>query len=88
VLFIAFASKLVGCGVPTLLKLPVRKALVVGAGMVPRIEIALVIMGTALAAGRVGQDAYSAFIVVAIATVFLTPWIINMLYEGKKRKRL
>ncbi len=88
ILLIAIASKVIGCGIPALLKLPPNKSLVVGLAMVPRMEVALIVMGSALAAGLIADDVYSAFVFSALALLVLVPPMIRLVYSYHPHKHL
>jgi Kef-type K+ transport system membrane component KefB len=55
----------------------------VGVGMVPRGEVGLIFAGTGLAAGVIGQDLYSALVVVVMLTTFAAPPWLKALYRGR-----
>lgn len=67
---VAAAGKLLGAGSGSLAELPPRDAALVGLGMIPRAEIALVIMqhGMLLGAGAVSGELFSAMVLVSILT--------------------
>jgi Kef-type K+ transport system membrane component KefB len=67
---VAAAGKLMGAGGGSLAELPPRDAALVGLGMIPRAEIALVIMqhGMLLGAGAVSGELFSAMVLVSILT--------------------
>jgi len=88
ILFIAVASKLLGCGLPALLALPPRLAAVVGVAMLPRLEVALIVMGTALSAKLVGADVYSAFVLVAVVTLVMVGPALELAYAFRPKRHL
>ena len=53
----------------------------VGVGMVPRGEVGLIFAGAGLAAGVIGQDLYSALVVVVMLTTFAAPPWLKALYR-------
>lgn len=53
----------------------------VGVGMVPRGEVGLIFAGAGLAAGVIGQDLYSALVVVVMLTTFAAPPWLKVLYR-------
>lgn len=53
----------------------------VGVGMVPRGEVGLIFAGAGLAAGVIGQDLYSALVVVVMLTTFAAPPWLKVLYH-------
>jgi Kef-type K+ transport system membrane component KefB len=65
---IAFLGKLVGCGLPALFAgFNLRGAFRIGAGMLPRGEVTLIVAGIGLASGAIGEDMFG----VAVVTMFL-----------------
>jgi Kef-type K+ transport system membrane component KefB len=54
----------------------------VGVGMVPRGEVGLIFAGAGLAAGVIGEDLYSALVVVVMLTTFVAPPWLKALYAG------
>jgi Kef-type K+ transport system membrane component KefB len=53
----------------------------VGAGMVPRGEVGIVVAGFALAAGAVSDDVYAAMLGMVLATTILAPFIIKWVFR-------
>ena len=60
----------------------------VGVGMVPRGEVGLIFAGAGLAAGVVGQDLYSALVVVVMLTTFAAPRGSRPSTASRRLKRL
>jgi Kef-type K+ transport system membrane component KefB len=88
ILFIAIASKVVGCGLPALLVLPPTLAAAVGVSMIPRLEVALIVMGSALSAKLVGADIYSAFVLVAVVTLIIVEPALDFVYAFHPKRHL
>jgi Kef-type K+ transport system membrane component KefB len=81
---IAIVSKLVGCGVPAYLL--TRDGLLakrVGAGMISRGEVGLIVAGLALTSGSIGQDVYAQIIAMAMLTTIITPLLLRWLYRSR-----
>jgi Kef-type K+ transport system membrane component KefB len=57
----------------------------VGAGMVPRGEVGIVVAGIAYAAGAVTEDVYAAVISVVLATTFVAPFLIRRTFTSAPR---
>ncbi len=77
-LVIAFVGKYLGCGLPASYFLKSgSKGRRVGLGMVSRGEVGFIVLGTALAAGAIGQSVYSALIVVVMATTIISPILLK-----------
>lgn len=79
---IALATKLVGCGIPArLCGESMTTSVRVGAGMVGRGEIALVVASVGLAEGVVDSTGFSIAIVVTIATTLAAPLMLKGAYS-------
>ena len=86
---VAILTKLVGCGAGVLRRGPrgslresLRGALQVGAGMVPRGEVGIVVAQIGLAAGVVTEDLFAAVLTMAVATTLAAPPMIRPLFAG------
>ena len=78
-------SKLIGSGVPALLVGFNRKSSwVIGVGMMPRGEVALIIGGIGLATGVIDATIFGVTIVMTIVTTILAPILLNQAYKDKK----
>jgi Kef-type K+ transport system membrane component KefB len=83
---VAVAGKIVGCG--TLARLcgfSTRESLRVGAGMISRGEVGLIVAGYGLAHGLVGQDVFSASVIVVLATTMMTPPLLRLAFGAPRR---
>ena len=60
-----------------------RQRLAVGVGMIPRGEVGLVFAGVGLAAGVVTQAVYAAVVAMVIATTFLTPPLLKVIFARR-----
>jgi Kef-type K+ transport system membrane component KefB/mannitol/fructose-specific phosphotransferase system IIA component (Ntr-type) len=75
---VAILSKIIGCGGPALLLgFNAKGALRIGAGMVPRGEVALIIAGIGLASGALGNQLFSVIIVMTLVTTVAAPPLLN-----------
>jgi Kef-type K+ transport system membrane component KefB len=74
---IAIATKLLGCGLPSVIFLKDKsKAMRVGIGMVSRGEVGLIVAGVGATSGVVSGDVYTAIIVMVAVTTIITPiWL-------------
>lgn len=82
IVLVAIATKLVGCGLSALAcgeSVPV--SLRVGAGMVGRGEIALVVASVGLTEGVVDSNVFSIAIVVTVATTIAAPLLLKAAYR-------
>ncbi len=83
---ICIASKLIGCGSPALgLGFNVKGAFRIGAGMIPRGEVALIIAGIGLSAGIVDQKLFGIVIMMTLLTTLFAPPILNIALGLKGR---
>ena len=74
---IAISTKLLGCGLPSLIFLKDKsKAMRVGIGMVSRGEVGLIVAGVGATSGVLSGDVYTAIIVMVAVTTIITPiWL-------------
>ena len=85
---VAILTKLLGGGLGAVFGgLSRREALVVGAGMVSRGEVALVLAGAALSAGAINTTIFSALIVMTLVTTLMTPPLLRMVAEKRADNR-
>ncbi len=83
---VAIVTKLVGCAIPAfLLGLKRNDAIIVGLGMVPRGEIAIIAALFGLSNGLIGQPVYVAILMMSLLTTIVTPAFIKQLYHVAPR---
>lgn len=77
VIAIAVTTKIVGCGLPSILFLKDKtKALRVGVGMVSRGEVGLIVAGVGVSTGALTSDIYTTVIIMVALTTIITPiWL-------------
>lgn len=82
---VAVLSKLIGCGLTAKLTGHNSKdSLVIGIGMVPRGEVAMIVALIGLNLKLINQDVYSALILMSLVTTIITPLILrNWLYRKR-----
>ncbi len=82
---VAIITKVVGCGLPARLTgMSTRDSLVVGIGMTPRGEIAMVIALMALEAEIIAQPAYVTLVLMSLLTTIIVPLILrNWIYKDQ-----
>ncbi|MDR1565873.1 MAG: fructose PTS transporter subunit IIA [Treponema sp.] len=74
----AIAAKVLGCGIPALfLGFNPKGALRIGAGMVPRGEVALIIAGIGLSMGILDNQVFSIIILMTFITTLAAPQILS-----------
>jgi Kef-type K+ transport system membrane component KefB len=80
---IAIGTKLLGCGLPSLIFLnkDKSKAMRVGIGMVSRGEVGLIIAGVGATSGVLSGDVYTAIIVMVAVTTIITPIWLKKAYQ-------
>jgi Kef-type K+ transport system membrane component KefB len=81
VLAAAVLSKLIGCGFGAL-ALGKKDAFRVGAGMVPRGEVGMVVAQIGLGLGVVSQQIYGLVVFMAVATTIIAPPLLKIAYRG------
>ncbi len=78
---VAIITKIIGCFIPALLHgLRPRSALIVGIGMVPRGEVAMIVALFGVTAGIISQGIYASILVMALATTVIVPIMLKSLY--------
>ena len=80
---LAIIGKVVGCGLPAyLMGFNWRGAFRVGAGMLPRGEVTLIIAGVGLSAGAIGSDLFGVAIVTLLIASLIAPSLLVKSFEG------
>lgn len=83
---LAVAAKVVGCMIPSLCcGFNVLGSLRIGAGMVPRGEVALIIAGLGLSAGYLTQEIFGIGIMMTLITTMVAPPGLVALFKTKKK---
>ncbi|CAM5223621.1 Sodium/proton-potassium antiporter GerN (CPA2 family) OS=Ureibacillus acetophenoni OX=614649 GN=SAMN05877842_11954 PE=3 SV=1 [Ureibacillus acetophenoni] len=81
---IAIVSKWIGCGLGARLTgFNTRSSIGIGAGMISRGEVALILASMGLAAGLLPQSHYTSIIIVVIFSTIVTPPLLKMAF-GKR----
>jgi Kef-type K+ transport system membrane component KefB len=80
---VAVLSKVVGCYIPARLQgMSHLDAAIVGFGMSPRGEVAMIVALIGLSAGLINQDIYVSIVITSLLTTILTPIVLrNWLYK-------
>ena len=83
---VAIITKVIGCGIPALLMGLNRKdSLIVGFGMAPRGEVAMIVALIGLEAGTINQRVYVVLVLMSLLTTIITPIMYrNWLYKREK----
>jgi Kef-type K+ transport system membrane component KefB len=82
---VAIITKVIGCGLPARLSgLCSKDALIVGFGMAPRGEVAMIVALIGLETGIIGQGVYVTLVLMSLLTTLFTPIMYrNWLYRGE-----
>lgn len=86
---IAILGKLIGCSLGAITK-GEKTALIVGAGMVPRGEVGIVVAMVGLGMGTISTDVYSVIVLVSVVTTLYAPFLLRTVIRaeaGSKKKR-
>ncbi|MBU0585970.1 cation:proton antiporter, partial [Candidatus Micrarchaeota archaeon] len=79
---LAIASKFIGCGIGgIMIKLKPIENLIVGAGMTPRGEVALIVGLIGITKGVIDSEQYTVIAAMSFLTAFLMPFIIQPLLK-------
>ncbi len=79
---IAVGTKLVGCGLPSLLFLKDRtRSMRVGIGMISRGEVGLIVAGVGVSSGVLTNDIYTTIIIMVALTTIITPIWLKIAYR-------
>jgi len=87
---LAVAAKIIGCAIPSLFcGFNVKGALRIGAGMIPRGEVALIVAGIGLANGYLTQEVFGIGILMTLVTTVVAPPVLVSLFnvEGRGIRR-
>lgn len=81
---LAIVSKIAGCGLPLLAR-GWHSVLVVGVGMMPRGEVALIVALAGLNARLVSQSSYAIVVFMTAATTILAPPLLRVLFRREAK---
>ncbi|MEO7839124.1 MAG: cation:proton antiporter [Anaerolineales bacterium] len=85
----AIIGKWLGAGIGARLGgLNLRESVQLGAGMVSRGEVGLIVASVGISQGLISSDEFSALVVVVLVTTLVTPPILRSLFRQKKQKTL
>ncbi|MBI4176176.1 MAG: cation:proton antiporter [Candidatus Aenigmarchaeota archaeon] len=85
---IAFTTKLVGCGIGArACRTGGRESMVIGLGMAPRGEVAIIVALIGLNAGVIGQEIYSTVVVMALLTTIFTPPLLKRAFGWYQKEQ-
>ena len=80
---VAILTKIIGCGIPAMIqRMSIRDSMIIGMGMVPRGEVAMIVALIGLSQDLINQSTYSALILMSLLTTIIPPLILrNWLYK-------
>ena len=83
---IALLTKVIGCGLPALIqRMGFKDSIIIGIGMVPRGEVAMIVALIGLNQNLINQSVYSALILMSLLTTIIPPLILrNWLFKRQK----
>ena len=82
VIAIAISTKLLGCGLPSLIFLKDKtKSMRVGVGMISRGEVGLIVAGVGVTTGALSTDIYTSIIIMVAVTTVITPIWLKKMYQ-------
>jgi Kef-type K+ transport system membrane component KefB len=82
---VAVVSKVAGCGGAALLmRTSLKDSMIIGVGMVPRGEVAMIIALIGLDGGLIGQDVYVSIILMSLLTTIAAPIVLRRLLPEKR----
>ena len=84
IIAIAISTKLVGCGLPSLIFLKDKtRSMRVGIGMVSRGEVGLIVAGVGVTSGVLSTDIYTSIIIMVATTTIITPIWLKKSFKNK-----
>ena len=80
---VAILTKVIGCGIPAIIqRMSIKDSLIIGIGMVPRGEVAMIVALIGLSQNLIDQSTYSALILMSLLTTIIPPLILrNWLFK-------
>ena len=84
---VAIVGKVVGCGaLARVCGFSKLESIRVGLGMISRGEVGLIVAGYGLSHRIIGQDVFSASVLMVLATTMITPPLLRLGYPGVRRR--
>ena len=82
VIVVAIVTKLIGCGLPSILFLRNKsKAMKIGIGMISRGEVGLIVAGIGVTSGALSTNIYTTVIIMVVVTTIITPLWLKKAYS-------
>ncbi len=83
---VAIVTKAVGCAAFARLSgFSTQESIRVGAGMISRGEVGLIVAGYGLASGIIGRDVFSASVIMVLVTTMVTPPLLRLTFPRPQR---
>lgn len=83
---IAILSKMVGCGVGAkICGFDTKECLQIGAGMISRGEVALIVANKGLDFGLMSESLFAPIVIVVVATTIIAPVILKIVFSEKEK---
>ena len=91
IILVAIVGKIIGCGIGAKLSgSSFRESLQIGVGMIPRMELALIIISTAISkkliVGVVANQLLAISVLLTVCTTLITPILINITFKESPSK--
>jgi len=83
---VAILSKLIGCSLGAITR-GERTAMIVGAGMVPRGEVGIVVAMIGLSMGTIDESVYSVIVLVSIVTTLYAPFLLRTVIKAETKSK-
>jgi Kef-type K+ transport system membrane component KefB len=85
---VAIATKAIGCGLSARLTgFTTKESVRVGAGMISRGEVGLIVAGYGLTHAIIGRDVFSAAVVMVLVTTMVTPPLLRLTFPRRPSSR-
>ena len=84
---VALLTKFIGCGVSAKLQgINTKDSIIIGVGMIPRGEVAMIVALIGLNQNLIMQNTYAALVLMSLLTTIIPPLILrNWLFKGRKK---
>ena len=85
---VAAATKIIGCGLPArLFGYNMKDSAIIGIGMMPRGEVAMIVALIGLSKEWIQQDTYAALVTMSLLTTIIPPLVLrNWLFKSRKKQ--
>lgn len=86
---VAIVAKAIGCGVfARMFGFTTKESIRVGAGMISRGEVGLIVAGYGLANGLIGRDVFSASVIMVLVTTMVTPPLLRLVFPRRRGREV